>query len=185
MTMKLQCYSIVIPIALMIQAGPSAQSLADIARAEEARRKTVKAAAKVYTNEDLGRTPDTSPAPIRDSAPNPSATPAAAAVKSDEQKAAADPTKTEAHWRDRASVIQQSLSRSKLLLDALQSQVNGLNAEFVNTDDPGQRGLVEARLKRAGGELQRVQQDIEKQTKAAADLQEEARKSNVPAGWVR
>lgn len=184
MTMKLPYYSLVISTVLVVQAVPSAQSLADVAKAEEARRKTVKAAAKIYTNEDLGRTPDTSPAPPS-STPNPGAKPTDAAAKSDEQKAAADPTKTEAHWRDRATAIQQSLSRNKLLLDALQSQVNGLNAEFVNTDDPGQRGLLEARLKRASGELQRVQQDIEKQSKAAADLQEEARRSGVPAGWVR
>ena len=52
-------------------------------------------------------------------------------------------------------------------------------------DDPGQRDLLQARLQRATGELQRVQQDIEKQTRAAADLQDEARKAGVPAGWVR
>ena len=63
--------------------------------------------------------------------------------------------------------------------------MNGLNAEFMNTDDPGQRDLMQARIQRATGELQRVQQDIEKQTKAATDLQEEARKAGVPAGWVR
>ena len=40
-------------------------------------------------------------------------------------------------------------------------------------------------MHRATLEMQRVQQDIEKQTKAAADLQEEARKSGIPAGWVR
>jgi len=71
------------------------------------------------------------------------------------------------------------------LLDALQSQVNGLNAQILTTDDPGQRGLLDARLQRAASELQRVQQDIEKQTKAGADLQDEARKSGVPAGWIR
>ena len=37
----------------------------------------------------------------------------------------------------------------------------------------------------ATGEMQRVQQDIEKQTKAAADLGEEARKAGVPSGWIR
>ena len=112
------------------------------------------------------------------------AKPGDAAAKPEEEKPV-DPTKTQEYWKDRATTIQQSLSRNKLLLDALQSQVNGLNAEFMNTDDPGQRGLLQARLQRATGELQRVQQDIEKQTKAAADLQEEARKAGVPAGWVR
>jgi|SRR5687768_3399259 len=182
--MTFQHYWVAIPVLVALQTGLSAQSLADVATAEAARRKTVKTTGKVYTNEDLGNTPATSPAP--DTAP---ATPAAAkpadpAAKPDEKKPV-DPAKTEKYWKDRASTIQQSLSRNKLLLEALQTQVNGMNAEFMNTDDPGQRELLQARLQRASGELQRVQQDIEKQTKAAADLQEEARKSGIPAGWVR
>jgi hypothetical protein len=179
--MKFHHYCLVIPVALALQAGVSAQSLADVAKAEEARRKTVKTGTKVYTNDDLGRTPATSPAP---SQPVPAAKPAEPAAKPGEEKPV-DPTKTQAYWKERAAALQQSLSRNKLLLDALQSQVNGLNAEFMNTDDPGQRDLMQARIQRATGELQRVQQDIDKQTKAATDLQEEARKAGVPAGWVR
>ena len=183
--MKFHHYLVVIPVALALQAGVSAQSLADVAKAEEARRKTIKAGAKVYTNDDLGRTPATSPAPSQPApAANTAAKPAESAAKPGEEKPV-DPTKTQAYWKEKATTLQQSLSRNKLLLDALQSQVNGLNAEFMNTDDPGQRGLLQARLQRATGELQRVQQDIEKQTKAATDLQEEARRSGVPAGWVR
>ena len=180
---------LVLPFAFALQAMPSAQSLADVAKVESARRQTVKGG-KTYTNDDLGRTPATSPAP--DSAPATAGkrgTPTEAAKAADPAKPDAqkpvDPAKTEKFWKDRAAVIQQSLSRNKLLLDALQSQVNGMNAEFMNTDDPGQRTLLQARLQRATGELQRVQQDIEKQTKAAADLQEEARRSGVPSGWLR
>ena len=182
--MKLHHFFVVIPVALALQAGASAQSLADVAKAEEARRKTVRSGAKVYTNDDLTRTPATSAAPSQPAASNSAAKPGDPAAKPEEQKPV-DPTKTEKYWKDRATAIQQSLSRNKLLLEALQSQVNGLNAEFVNTDDPGQRGLLEARVQRATGELQRVQQDTEKQTKAAAELQEEARKAGVPPGWVR
>ena len=173
------CFAVL--VTLTFGARLTAQSLADVAKAEEARRKSVKGGAKVYTNDDLAGAPATSAAPSQ-------ATPAASNAKPGDAKPEdqkVDPAKTEKYWKDRASTIQQSLSRSKLLLDALQSQVNGLNAEFVNTDDPGQRGLLEARIQRATGELQRVQQDIEKLTKAAADLQEEARKAGVPAGWVR
>lgn len=174
---------VVIPVIVALQAGVSAQSLADVAKAEAARRKTVKPGAKVYTNEELSGTPSTSPAPAQPVTPT-TAKPADPAAKPEAQKPV-DPTKTQQYWKDRATAIQQSLSRNKLLLEALQSQVNGMNAEFMNTDDPGQRDLLQARLQRATGELQRVQQDIEKQTKAAADLQEEARKLGVPAGWVR
>jgi hypothetical protein len=182
--MKFQKSLIVIPVVLALQASLSAQSLADVANAEAARRKTAKAGTKVYTNEDLGRTSGTSPAPSQPVAAAPAARVADPAAKPEDKKPI-DPTKTENYWRDRAVAIQQSLSRNKLLLEALQSQVNAMNAEFMNTDDPGQRGLLQVRLQRATGELQRVQQDVEKQTKAASDLQEEARKSGIPAGWVR
>ena len=182
--MKLHHYFVVIPVALALQAGVSAQSLADVAKAEEARRKTIKAGTRVYTNDDLGRTPATSPAPSQPAPAATTAKPGEPAAKPGEEKPV-DPTKTQAYWKEKATTLQQSLSRNKLLLDALQSQVNGLNAEFMNTDDPGQRGLLQARLQRATGELQRVQQDIDKQTKAANDLQEEARRSGAPAGWVR
>ena len=182
--MKAHYFAILIPVALAFQAGVFAQSLADVARAEEARRKAVKAEAKVYTNEDLGRTRATSAAPMPSSTSS-SATPKADATTKPDQEKPVDPTKTEKYWKDRAAAIQQSLSRNKLLVDALETQVNGLNAEYLNTDDPGQRDLLRARVQRASGELQRVQQEIQQQTKAAADLQEEARKSGVPAGWVR
>ena len=174
------CFAVL--ITLTLGARLSAQSLADVAKAEEARRKSIKPGAKVYTNEDLGGTLPASAAPAdAASAPN-AAKPADA--KPEEQKAV-DPTKTEKYWKDRASAIQETLSRLKLLQDALQTQVSGLNAEYLSMDDPGHRGLLETRMHRATLELQRVQQDIEKQTKAAADLQEEARKSGIPAGWVR
>jgi hypothetical protein len=171
---------LIVLAAFALQTAPLAQSLADVAKAEAARRETVKATSRTYTNDDLGRTPATGPAPPASADTAKAAEP----VKPETQKPV-DATKTEKYWKDRAAAIQQSLSRSKLLLDALQSQVNGMNAEFMNTDDPGQRNLLQARLQRATGELQRVQQDIDKQTKAAADLQEEARRSGVPSGWLR
>ena len=174
------CFALLITLTLGTRM--SAQSLADVARAEEARRKSVKPGAKVYTNEDLGGTRPESAAPA-EPAPAPNAAKPVDA-KPEEQKAV-DPTKTEKYWKDRASAIQQTLSRLKLLLDALQTQVSGLNAEYLSMDDPGHRGLLEARMHRAMLERDRVQQDIEKQNKAAADLQEEARKSGIPAGWLR
>jgi hypothetical protein len=179
-----RCFFVVTLAALALQAGLSAQSLADVARAEEARRKAVKTTGKVYTNDTLGSTPETSAAPSPPSAPAATVKPADTAAKPEDSKPV-DPTKTEKYWKDRAATLQQSLSRNKLLLDALQSQANGLNAEFMNTDDPGQRELMQVRIQRVTGELQRVQQDIEKQTKAAADLVEEARKAGVPPGWMR
>jgi hypothetical protein len=167
----------------------SAQSLADVARAEEARRKTVKARSKTYTNDDLkGGGSDSSPvASPSVSEPAPGAKPAEAAGKPDPVKEAAaqDPKKDEKYWRDRITAAQQSLARNTVLVDALQSRVNALNTDFVNADDPGQRALVEQNRTTALTEMARVKKDIDTKTKEIATIQEEARKANVPPGWLR
>src|SRR6185295_13659612 len=127
---------------LACAAVSGAQGLADVARAEEARRKTVRAPSKTYTNDDLkgdnnGATV-ASPAP---SGPDPAqatpagppaqtAKPAAAAAKPDPAKDAAkeqEPKKDEKYWRDRITAAQQAMARNKVLVDALQSRVNALN----------------------------------------------------------
>ena len=68
---------------------------------------------------------------------------------------------------------------------ALQSQINGLTADFAARDDPAQRSKVAADRQRALTELDRVKKEIQQHTKALADLQEEARKAGVPPGWLR
>lgn len=158
-----------------------AQSLADVAAAAEAaRRKTATAPVKTYTNDDLGGTSSASATPA---VPAKAESAKDAAAKKEEKTS--DETKTEKYWKDRVLALQQSLARNRILVDALQSQVNGLNAEFLSKDDPAQRALVEKKIQTASGELQRVQQEIEKQKQAQVDLQDEARKAGVPAGWVR
>lgn len=161
------------------------QSLADVARAEEARRKTVKTPSKTYTNADLngGGAPTSPPAP-------PAAVPpsGAAADKPETKKpdaADAGPKKDEKYWKDRQTALLQQQTRNKVLLDALQSRVNALSTDFVNTDDPGQRAIVETNRKTALAEMDRVTKENDKITKALADLSEEARKASVPPGWLR
>jgi hypothetical protein len=164
-----------------LSADVRAQSLADVAKAEEARRKTVKVTSKTYTNDDLKGGGSETGAPAPETPP-----PAEAVAKPDQQKPVApDQTKTEKYWKDRVAAIQQQLARNKVLLDALLSRVNALNADFVTTDDPAQRAVIQGNITTAQAETQRVQRDTEKQTKAAADLQDEARKANVPPGWLR
>ena len=98
----------------------SAQSLADVAWAEEARRKAVKTPAKVCTNDDLKRAGDSTPSPAPPKPVAPGAAPASP-VAPEQPAAGADTSKD----------------------------------------------------------------GIQKQTKAIADIEEEARKAAVPAGWLR
>jgi hypothetical protein len=186
-------------VVVATAAAPSAQSLADVARAEEARRKTVKGQAKVYTNDTLrGADGGEAPAPPPPSAPAPASsaaatgsaagtpvTPAATpGAKPPAAQASATP-RDEKYWRDRLSTARNALERSQTFADALQNQINSLYTEFVNMSDPAQRALIEQKRLAAIAEQDRVRADIAKFTKAIADIEEEARRANVPAGWLR
>jgi hypothetical protein len=177
-------------VLIVSPAAAGAQSLADVARAEEARRKNLKAPAKVYTNEDLkagssGGAP--APEPPAAAAAQPGTTKPAdpTAKPAPPAPAAGGPVKDEKYWRDRIASVQQGMTRNKVLLDALQSRVNALNTDFANTDDPAKRAIVEDNRKIALAETERVRADIDKQSKEIFSIQEEARKTNVPPGWLR
>ena len=169
----------------------TAQNLADVARAEEARRKTVKGQVKVYTNETLrgadgGEAPPAPPPQAPATAPAPgSAAKPAAETGTKPPAPAAGAAKDEKVWRDRLAAAREALSRSQTFADALQTQINGLYTEFVNMSDPAQRALIEQKRLAAIAEQDRVKADIAKQTKALADIEDEARRANVPAGWLR
>jgi hypothetical protein len=182
---------------LALLAWPSlarAQTLADVARAEEARRKLVKQPAKVYTNDDLKR--DGSEGTSAPVPPAPVAQPASGAKTAGASNTAATPTpdqpataddsrKGEKYWRDRITSARETLTNDKVLLDALQARVSALTTDFVNTDDPAQRAVVETNRKTALAQMDRLTKDIDTQTKAIAAIEEEARKASVPPGWLR
>jgi hypothetical protein len=181
-----------------------AQSLGDVAKKEQERRKHVQPAGKVYTNKDLG------------SAPEPAAPPAGAADKvepkgtekadSKDARDAKDPkdakdakeakdakdagakeqdAKGQAYWAGRRKTLQDALDRDLTFADALQSRINALTADFVNRDDPAQRAVIERDRQKAVTELERLRKQIADDRKAIAEFEEEARRAGVPPGWLR
>jgi hypothetical protein len=173
--------------ALVVTAG--AQSLGELAKREEARRKAIKTPGKVLTNDTIRSTaPASAPAapPVAPSQPAPSAPGAAAPGSAAEKpKPDADRKTQEAAWRQRIAAARDSLQRSQMFAEALQSRINGLTADFTSRDDPAQRAVVATDRQKALAELDRVKNDITQQTKAIADIQEEARRAGVPPGWLR
>ncbi|HSL20048.1 MAG TPA: hypothetical protein VK886_00835 [Vicinamibacterales bacterium] len=167
----------------------SAQSLGDVAKKEEQRRKATKASGKVYTNKDLGPAPASPLPPASQTAGPGGATDPAAAKAAEAQpgseQAADDPAKTEQYWRDRVEKTQAELTRNELLLDALQSRVNALATDFVNRDDPAQRAVVANNRQKTLDEMARVQDAIAQLKKQLVDIEEEARQAGVPPGWIR
>ena len=95
------------------------------------------------------------------------------------------PPRTKSTGATGSRAARDALSRSQTFADALQSQINGLYTEFVNMSDPAQRAVIEQKRLAAIAEQDRVKADVAKQTKALADIEDEARRANVPAGWLR
>jgi len=213
----IQALVVVVALVSILTSGAPAQSLGDVARQEEARRRAA-SGGKVYTNDSLRGAPTAATTPAQPAtatpatgaapadgaagakpAPKPEAKTGTTDAKPDagadakagtgtDQKAAApatDPKGTEATWRKRRQAIQDALDRAQAFSVALQSQINGLTADFAARDDPAQRSKVAADRQRALTELDRVKKEIQQHTKALADLQEEARKAGVPPGWLR
>jgi len=176
----------------LLAGGPlRAQSLGSAAKEAEAQRKTAKASGKVYTNEQLKSDPR--PAPTAAPPPTSGTAPAAAAPSQsgvnadDKAKAdeAAKPVKDEAYWRNRIKAEREALVRAETFADALQSQINGLYAEFTACQAPPQCAEVAAKRQSRIAELDRVKKEVVQHTKGIADIQEEARRAGAPVGWVR
>src|SRR4029453_1093545 len=155
-------------------------SLAEVAQKEQERRKTLKGAVgKVYSDKDL---PKPATPPIASTVP---ATPAVVQGENKPAESKPNDEKDETWWRNRMVQAREAQRRAESFAAALQSQISGLTTDVVNRDDPYQRAkLADSRLK-ALSELQRVTGEIEQAKKDIADIEEEARRANVPPGWLR
>jgi SMC interacting uncharacterized protein involved in chromosome segregation len=90
------------------------------------------------------------------------------------------------YWAGRMKDLDTQLDRDQTYVAALQTQVNTLTTDFINKgDDLAQRAIIEQNRQKALGELARLQKEVEKDTKAIADLEEEARRAGAPPGWLR
>jgi hypothetical protein len=182
------------------------QSLGEVAKKEQERRKNTPAAGKVYTNKDLAPAP--APAPPADagagtepagsgSKPSDQATPSSekpaagdsAGKKTTDSDKGADKgpsgAKDQAYWSTRRRTLQEALDRDSTFAEALQSRINALTTDFVNRDDPAQRTVIERDRQKAVAELDRLKKQISDDRKALADFEEEGRRAGVPAGWLR
>jgi hypothetical protein len=172
-------------VLLTIAIPAYTQSLGELAKREQARRKAAPPAAKTYTNEDLKKLPPmpdtvTSPAQptkVEEAAKPVDAKPGAAAP--------GEPAKDEKYWRGRITAAREEIRRNEMFRDALQARVNALSADFAGRDDPYQRAKIADDRQKALAELSRVTAEIDKTTKLIVEIEEEARRAGVPPGWLR
>jgi hypothetical protein len=165
------------------------QSLADVAKKEEDRRKSVASPAKVYTNKDLNPVPAGSPPAATPAKPaEPGAKPADGDAKGGASKPASDDkpvVKDQKYWAGRLKTLNDDVLRDENYADAMQTRINALTTDFVNRDDPAQRAVIEQNRQKSIAELARLKKSVQDSKKAIADLLEEARNAGVPPGWLR
>jgi hypothetical protein len=180
--MKLVVGSIVAGVLVVGVVSSSAQSLADVARNEEARRKTIKAPSKVYTDADVEKF-----APVTASAQQAATTVTALDANGAPitGNATADGLPVdEAGWRARMQNARDGLDRDKLLLSALEQQA--MRAALRKTSGGGgeaaeEGGDVAARA----AEIKRLKAQMDANSAVLANAEEDARRAGVPPGWVR
>jgi hypothetical protein len=164
------------------------QTLGDVARKEDERRKAVTAPGKVYTNDDLRRypvtTPDT-PAPPPNATPAGDEPPAAAAKPAEVKDGKPSIDQGEDHWRRRMGEARSARSRSDTYMEALQSRLQQLTTDFYAQQDPALRSALWAQRTRVFDDMEKLKKDIADQDAAIAKIEEDARKANVPPGWIR
>jgi hypothetical protein len=187
--------------ACLISSLPAAAQspLAEAAKREAERRRAVRAeTVPTYTTDDLNRLPSrasiTVPARpatevttmgVVSSAAQPAPLTGAVAAPGAPGQPPAPGPRDEKYWRERMTTARTALSRAEIFAESLQSRINALSADFVNTDDPAKRQQVGEQRQQALNELNKVKQEIIDARKQIGEIEAEARRLNVPAGWLR
>lgn len=185
---------IAITVTLVVACGSvaygqasSTASLAEVARQEEARRKTAKKSTRVFTNANLGAA-DVPSAPLSTPTVSGNATPTnTSPTIPGGQAPPVDPAakKDQAYWQARISKARTDLTRTEMFADSLQTKINSLRTDFTNRDNRVEREKIQQDLNTALAELERLKKEIDAQRKAITAIEDEARRANVPSGWLR
>ena len=169
---------VVFAIVFTIDAAAYGQSLADVARQEEARRKSVSRSGRVYTNQDLPET-TTPAAPLppavvagrSDAEPSKESGKAAEgdAVSEADKKLAANPYRNEKQWRERAQQYRTGLSQTRTDIAGIESRLETLRAAKQTPAIASEVKLVEEDLRMLQSKLQSLEKEWARVEKQAND----------------
>src|SRR5689334_11137171 len=127
---------------------PSSKPLAEVAKTEEARRQSIRKPAKVYTNDSLRPVPGevgVPPSTGASASASGNSTPGNASAKPDAPTAPVTdrPRVDEEAWRARIKAARDTVTRSQMFADSLQTRINSLQTDFVNRDNPVEKAKLE------------------------------------------
>jgi hypothetical protein len=164
--------------------------LAEVAKREEARRKTTKKATRVITNANLGADevnlpPRSMPSFAGPTNATPSNTSPGSPTIPGGKVEPGPPAKDQAVWQGRIKAALDDLNRTQMFADSLQTKLNSLRTDFVNRDNRVEREKIQLDINTSLAELERLKKEIDQKRKAISAIEEEARKAGVPPGWLR
>jgi hypothetical protein len=171
---------------LALEAAAYGQSLADVARQEEERRRATSTQVRVYTNEDLGKASQPAPIATTVAAAKPDATASKAdAGKVESTEAAAEAPKAEVnehrneqHWRERSRSYRERLDKLRADVAAIQSQIDALQAA-------AQTPAVLSDLRIAEKDLIKFKNQMAFIQKEWSQIELLAREAKVPPAWLQ
>ncbi len=176
------------------------QSVADLAREERARIAREHKPAKVYTNDDVRSSSGSSAAPAaaapakgaekkEEKGPQGADAKAAPAGQDDSKKAEApakSPAELEKQYRERFAKLRENLDYEQRKLDVLQRELSLMQTQFYSDPNVALREQTfRGQINQRTQEIEQQKAAVEKANKAIADLEEELRQKNLPAGWAR
>lgn len=182
-----------------VAAPARAQTLAEAAKREAERRAKLTEPVKVITSADLdalpsrgGAAPGTPARPKAVLPPAGAGAPAdeadeadeAAASQGDAQPYAVRVPRDEQHWRERAKVIRDRLTRLQSDSTALEGRVEGLRAE-IDAASGSQRAVLSGQLQRTEETLTRVQGELRLIQGEWRQFEDRATQAKIPLDWIR
>jgi hypothetical protein len=187
--MNTRCFVFVLLFLLGMPALPCpAQSLADAARQERARRQNQKSSSKVFTNEDLGRYQEessSSPSTVE------AVQPPEPATTGSRSEGVGSSDADERAWSKRFVEAKAKVQQAKSQGETLQAKLNDLNLKLMGADPQAGGTEVFDREHLYLPLIAQTKEKIEKNKSELAsaeaeleDLREELRKSGKPISWA-
>ena len=165
----------------------SAQSLGELARREEERRRQT-TAGKQYSNADLPATdsatvpavvpPDPGPATTA-AAPTTSAPANGPGADADAPSARGREKRDEKYWRARARELRGHVERTQAQIGLVQERLAELEARAATSPDARRESQV------TGTHLRKLRQNLQSFAEEVERFEQRARADRVPADWIK
>ena len=181
-------------VCIAIASTGYAQSLADIANKEEARRKEIKEAPAAITNDTVTGYSGGSVSTVT-LTELPSATSDSKKAGEDAEAAGTgkkiDPDepvdfqgRPESYWRETMAAAREKVKTLENEANVLSLRMNDLQTKFNNDDDGFSRDTTQKDIQKAYYEQDMNTENLAKAKEALEDLEKEARKSGALPGWL-